>query len=67
MTVTRWALATAAIGGWIAAILLWRSVYLLRRTLERLVDAIGTITARNRAALDRLETALNKGDNDESN
>ena len=67
MTVARWALATAAIGGWVAAILLWRSVYLLRRALEQVAAALARLTARNRATIEIIETALNKGDDDESN
>jgi len=40
VTISKWALATAAVGGWVAAALLWRSVYLLRKALDDLVDAI---------------------------
>ena len=39
-TVSRWALAFAAAGGWVAAGMLWRATYLLRRALERLTEEI---------------------------
>ena len=42
-TVSRWALVLASAGGWVAAAVLYRATYLLRRALETLTDELRQI------------------------